>query len=83
MCCYFAELTLNLNQWHAMIMVLSDCGLNKNIININGKDYSRNGRGFNLAVIDFESGDVEKTSNFDTWNRNGKGSEKMEDSLKE
>ena len=82
MCCYFAELTLKLESMACDDHGASDCGLNKNIININGKDYSRNGRGFNLAVIDFESGDVEKTSNFDTWNRNGKGSEKMEEFIK-
>eukprot|EP00795_Rhopilema_esculentum_P013795 gene13795-4724_t len=76
------ELTLKLESMACDDHSAGDCNLNKNIININGKDYSRNGRGFNLAVIDFGSGDIEKTANFDTWDRNGKGSEQMEEFIK-
>ena len=43
------------------------CWLARNSIKINGKEYTSNKRGFNVAVIDFKSGDVEETSSYDTF----------------
>ena len=43
------------------------CSLARNSIEINGKEYTSNKRGFNVAVIDFKSGDVEETSSYDTY----------------
>lgn len=40
----------------------------RNSITINGKEYTRNNRGFNIAVIDFKSGEVEETISYDTYN---------------
>ena len=43
------------------------CSSARNSIKINGKEYTSNKRGFNVAVIDFKSGDVEATSSYDTY----------------
>ncbi len=43
------------------------CHANKNHIKVNGKEYSKSGRGFNIVTIDIETGDVEERRAFDTW----------------
>ena len=59
------------------------CNRAKNNIIINGREYSENGRGFNLAVVNLQTGDVEKRANFDTWSRNVRGSDEMVRFLKQ
>eukprot|EP00794_Sanderia_malayensis_P017699 gene17699-19467_t len=51
------------------------CDSNKNVIKVNGKDYSKNGRGFNIVTVDVQTGAVVDRQNFDTF---GQDSKKME-----
>ena len=43
------------------------CLLGRNRIQINGKEYTKDKQGFSIAVMDFKSGDVEKTITFDLY----------------
>lgn len=40
-------------------------------IKINGEEFSRNGDGFNLVVVDYDTGAVESSENFDTTQDSG------------
>ena len=53
------------------------CSKAENSIKVNGKEYTKNGIGFNLAVINIHDGIVERTAHFDTSQRNFKGSNSM------
>ena len=53
------------------------CAKAENRIKVNGKEYTKNRIGFNLAVINIHDGIVERTAHFDTSQRNLKGSHSM------
>ena len=53
------------------------CHMARNSINVNGIEYSKDGRGFNIAVFYLGTGQVEKTENFDTFDKNKDDSTKM------
>ena len=55
--------------------------LNKNSIKVNGKEYSKNGRGFNIVTIDFETGDIEQRMHFDTYDKSKSDAKNMQSFL--
>ena len=55
----------------------SRCFRAKSSIVIHGKEYSKNKRGFNLAVVNIQNGVVERREYFDTFSKSLRGSAKM------